>query len=389
MMQAARKLPIGIQDFETIRNENYIYVDKTQYIWDLVQSGKSYFLSRPRRFGKSLFVSALKSYFEGRKDLFKGLAIEALENRKGEKAWIQYPILYFSLSGGNYLNEPGLEDVLSSIIHTYEKEYQLTGNYAITGKTLPVQFRELIENLYAKTGKKIVVLVDEYDKPLLETMAVNRELEEKNRQIYKSFFSVLKDEDALIKFTFFTGVTRFGKVSIFSDLNQLNDISLDDAAAGICGINESQLFSEFKPEVETLMKIQNLSYHECLKKLSQTYDGYHFSPHGEGMYNPFSLFQAFSKNSFGKYWFETGTPSFLIHELKASGVTAVQLTDGIETNASSLQNYQDESLNLIALLYQTGYLTIYDYDQEFDIYTLRFPNDEVKDSIFRAFREIG
>lgn len=245
-----RKLPIGIQDFETIRSENYIYVDKTQYVWDLVESGKRYFLSRPRRFGKSLLTSTFAAYFRGKKDLFKGLAIEKLEDARGEKAWLEYPVIYFSLSGGSYLEKDGLQQTLKRTLDLTEKEYGIDGG----SYDLPNEFANDIEQLREKTGRKVVVLVDEYDKPLLETMTVNEQQEEANRQLYKNFFSILKDEDANLKFIFFAGVTKFSKVSIFSDLNQLDDISLRDNVSALCGITQEELLGNFKPEISSLAR---------------------------------------------------------------------------------------------------------------------------------------
>lgn len=352
------RLPIGIQTFEKIRNERYLYVDKTQYVWNLVETGSAYFLSRPRRFGKSLFISTLESYFRGKKELFNGLAIEKLEESRGKKAWLEYPVVTFYLSSGRFNSENGLEDILNAVMEDTAQQYGLIGDYALRGKTLPVRFRSLIQNLYRKTGRPVVVLVDEYDKPLLETMIVNPKQEEANRQLYKEFFSALKDMDQYLKFEFFTGVTKFSKVSIFSDLNHLKDISLMNNVSGICGITDAELRQTFKPEIKAMAVEQELTEEECLKKLAQTYDGYHFSRNGESVYNPFSLLNAFDEKDFGSYWFETGTPTFLINKLEKSDFTPESLANGVSATDEELKSYRVDSKNPIPLFYQSGYLAI-------------------------------
>lgn len=377
-MAEGRKLPIGIQTFEELRRENYLYVDKTQYVWKLVSMGKTYFLSRPRRFGKSLFISTLEAYFLGKKELFKGLAIERMEDEQGENAWTEYPVVTFSLSSGSYNSKNGLEDVLNAVLEDAVERYELTGEYRLRGDTLPVRFMSLIRGLYRKTGKPVVVLVDEYDKPLLETMVVNPKQEEANRQLYKEFFSVLKDADQYLKFEFFTGVTKFSKVSIFSDLNHLRDISLSNSVSGICGITENELRAVFEPEISEMAKERELSEKECLEKLARSYDGYRFSPEGENVYNPFSLLNAFDEKDFGSYWFETGTPTFLINKLRVSDFTTENLTNGVDATEEELKNYRAESTNPIPLFYQSGYLTIRRFDRRFRLYSLSFPNDEVE-----------
>lgn len=371
-----RKLPVGIQSFEEIRRNGYVYIDKTEYIWNLVESGKVYFLSRPRRFGKSLLVSTMEAYFRGERDLFDGLVIQKLEDDRGEKAWQSYPVIRFSLSGGDYHSGEGLSDRLNTILEDTAANYNLDEKYAIRGKTLPVRFQSLIERLYSKTGRQVVVLVDEYDKPLLETMVVNTEQEERNRQLYKGFFSILKDEDQYLKFVFFTGVTKFGKVSIFSDLNQLEDISLTDEYSGICGITEFELLDDFQPEVAALSKTLHINNEECVRQLKKMYGGFHFSGNGAGVYNPFSLMNALKQKKISQYWFSSGTPTFLVNKLRTSSFTPERFINGVEITEMNLVSYGDD--DLIPLLYQSGYLTISDYDSQFQIYELRFPNDEVK-----------
>ena len=372
-----RYLPIGKQNFRDIRENHYVYVDKTRYVWELTRTTMPYFLSRPRRFGKSLFISTLYSFFSGEKELFKGLYIEDRESAKGDKAWTKYPIVYFSLSGGQYNSPIGLSDVLSYVIKDCIDKYGLDES-AVMGQTLPVSFTNLIKRLYEKTGQQVVVLVDEYDKPLLSTMITNPDQEEKNRLLYKEFFSVLKDMDGYLRFVFFTGVTKFSKVSIFSDLNQLNDISMDDDYSGICGITEEEMERDFDPEVHALAAANQLTYDQCVERLGQMYDGYHFSRNGEGVYNPFSLLNAFAKRDFGSYWFESGTPDILIKKLQNSDMQLPELVDGVEATESEIMNYRAEDDNPVPLFYQSGYLTIGSYDNEFRSYVLRFPNDEVK-----------
>lgn len=369
-----RKLPIGIQAFEDIRRGHYVYVDKTPYIWNLVERGKVYFLSRPRRFGKSLLISTMEAYFRGEKDLFEGLSISKLEEERGEKAWQAYPVIRFSLAGGEYTEENGLQDTLSLIMSKYETKYGADP----AGHDLPNRFRLLIETACRKAGKQVVVLVDEYDKPLLETMVVNKEQEEKNRQLYKSFFSVLKDEDQYLKFVFFTGVTKFTKVSVFSDLNQLNDISLDDRYSGICGITEQELLDNFQHEVDRMAQVQEQTRQACLDELASMYDGYHFSKKGVSVYNPFSLLSAFDKEDYGSYWYSTATPSFLVRKLKKSGFTLEEITEGVQATEMELMDYSENNPNPVPLFYQSGYLTICGFDRRFRIYSLTFPNREVK-----------
>ena len=370
----ARLLPIGKQNFRDIREHNYVYVDKTRYVWELTRTTMPYFLSRPRRFGKSLFISTLYSFFSGEKELFKGLYIEEKENARGDKAWTKYPVIYFSLSGGQYNDPDGLTNTLDDVLTQIEEQYEID-RY---DTDLSNRFKNIIRKLHEKTGQQVVVLVDEYDKPLLSTMISNPAQEEKNRQLYKGFFSVLKDMDGYLRFVFFTGVTKFSKVSIFSDLNQLNDISMDDEYSGICGITEDEMERDFDPEVHALAAANQLTYDQCVERLGQMYDGYHFSRNGEGVYNPFSLLNAFAKRDFGSYWFESGTPDILIKKLQNSDMQLPELVDGVEATESEIMNYRAEDDNPVPLFYQSGYLTIGSYDNEFRSYVLRFPNNEVK-----------
>ena len=369
-----RVLPVGIQSFKDIREKNFVYVDKTEYVWKLSTDVKSYFLSRPRRFGKSLFISTLESYFSGEKGLFKGLYIEKKEPERGEDAWAKYPVISFYLSGGQFNEPDGLKNILSDSLDVVEKKYNLEkSEYDLSRR-----FKDIIRQLFEKTGRQVVVLVDEYDKPLLATMISNPGQEEENRELYKGFFSILKDMDEYLKFVFFTGVTKFTKVSIFSDLNQLYDISMDDEFSGICGITENEIVKNFEPEIGLLADKQKISRDKCLAELEKMYDGYHFSKNGVGVYNPFSLLNALKKGDFNSYWFGTGTPDILIKKLQNSRLSLPQITDGVEATEDELLDYRVENQNPIPLFYQTGYLTICGYDSDFRLYLLKLPNDEVK-----------
>lgn len=366
-----RKLPIGIQDFESLRNDGYLYVDKTEYIYHLVHEGKPYFLSRPRRFGKSLLLSTLKAYWEGRKELFSGLAIEKLE----EGDWKSYPVFYFDFNGTNYQVESALEDIIDEQLRRWEQEYNLISDEKAG---LGERFRNLIFAAYKKTGLQCVILVDEYDKPLMDVMD-KPELQEHNRDVFKGFFSTLKSYDAYIRFIFITGVSKFHKVSIFSDLNQLKDISLTKKYAEICGITENELETFFDQEIQDMEDEQEMTKKACINTLKQTYDGYHFHPKSMGVYNPYSLLNALSDMEFDSYWFETGTPTFLVKKLRSINFDIRKLTDNtIYTSESVLKDYTGDITDPIPLLYQTGYLTIADYDLKRKRYTLCFQNEEVK-----------
>ncbi|MBR1471948.1 MAG: ATP-binding protein [Lachnospiraceae bacterium] len=367
-----RRFPIGIQTFEKIKEEGYIYVDKTEYVHRLVQNGGQYFLSRPRRFGKSLFLSTLRAYFEGKKELFEGLAVAELE-KDDPDAWQEYPVFYIDFNKKNFKADGAIEEVLVSHLTEWEKIY----GSEYEKKPLEERFQHLVETAYKKTGKGAVILVDEYDKSLLE--AGDSERLEHNKAVFKGFFSTLKSYDRYIKFVFITGVTKFSKVSIFSDLNQLKDISLVRDYSGICGITEGEMKNTFMPEIEALANEDGISTDECISKLRKMYDGYHFSSYAEGVYNPFSLFNALQDKNYGMYWFSTGTPTFLIEKLKSSGFDAKQFTtDEYYEDEASLTDYRIESENPVPLFYQTGYLTIKGFDKEFRSYALGYPNEEVK-----------
>ena len=368
MVSLGRKLPIGIQTFADIRTQGYLYVDKTALVWQLANVGKPYFLSRPRRFGKSLLISTFEAYFQGKKELFKGLAIEQLEDK-----WEKHPVLHLDLNAERYDTIESLEAILSN---------QLTQWEAIYGKgddenTLSNRFKGVIQRAYDQTGKGVVVLVDEYDKPLLQALH-NDKLLEAYRNILKAFYGVLKSKDSCLRFAFLTGVTKFSQVSVFSDLNQLNDISMSKSYASICGITREELLATFQSELVALAESNELSFDETVETMAQQYDGYHFHPQGEGMFNPFSVLNAFDKLEFGNYWFQTGTPTFLVKSLQKADYDLRTLMDGVEASAITFSEYRVDTDNPIPLIYQSGYLTIKDFDKRFKVYTLGFPNDEVR-----------
>lgn len=415
-----QKLPIGIQNFEDIRRNDYLYIDKTAYIYELIQNGKPYFLSRPRRFGKSLLVSTMKAYFEGRSELFDDLDIYEL-SKDDPDAFVPHPVFYFDFNGADYSaikdmsdedesrissvmygvdvdsigdESDDINDIINhiqfktregsripvlpveQIIDEHLRNWEDVYGSDPRNKTLPSRFRYLIRTAVERTGRKAVVLVDEYDKALLEENPV---IDDLNRLAYKAFFGVLKSYDEYLKFIFITGVTKYTKVSIFSDLNQLEDISLDDAYAGICGITEQEIRDNLSSEVEDLASRRNFTADECYRRLRDMYDGYHFSEECEGVYNPFSLLNCLKKKKFGSYWFETGTPTFLIRKLTETGFDVKRITEQeIYANEKKLSDYRNDSNDPVPLLYQTGYLTIIDYDEEFDSYLLDYPNDEVR-----------
>ena len=377
-MTITRKLPVGIQSFEKLRRDGYIYVDKTAFAWNLVQLSSPYFLSRPRRFGKSLFLSTLAAYFRGQKELFKGLYLEHAEevqaSHEGRAAWEEYPVLYLDFNTKNYSDEQALAAILNAHLRDWEEAFMLEQREEAPDGRL----KDLIQRIYRKTGKQVVILVDEYDKPLLQTMGVNEELNERYRNALKAFYSVIKTCDQYIRFTFLTGVTKFSKVSIFSDLNNLNDISLLPKYAGICGISQSELESTFAPEIEALAQANELTYDETLKQLKQNYDGYCFAQASENMYNPFSLLRVFDGQIFQSYWFSTGTPTFLVNYLKDAHYFIPDLDGKVELNESGLETYRAVAQEPFPILFQSGYLTIKEYIKEARLYRLGFPNNEVR-----------
>lgn len=365
--------PIGIQNFEDLRRSEYVYVDKTALIYRLASTGKYYFLSRPRRFGKSLLISTMDAYFSGKKELFKGLAMEQLE-----KDWIEYPVLHLDLNGIAYNSEDVLDQVLNDKLSDWEAEYGITASSTVPG----LRFQNIIAAAYESTGHKVVVLIDEYDKPIVDNL-VNPELADNFKKTLQGFYSVLKAKDGQIKFGFLTGVSKIGKLSVFSSLNNLRDISMETDYADICGISENELHTYFDESVAELAQANKLSIEECYDKLKLKYDGYHFCEDSPGMYNPFSLLNTFISNKFRDYWFETGTPTMLVNVMKKTSFDITTLSDNVVVSVEDLGGMQDIVNRPVPLFFQTGYLTIKDYDQEFREYTLGFPNDEVKNGFLK------
>ncbi len=364
--------PIGIQSFEKLRNDGYVYVDKTAHIHRLVSNGSYYFLSRPRRFGKSLLISTMDAYFSGRKELFEGLAMEQLEQK-----WTKHPILHLDLNTGKYDTTESLDERLNNTLVLWEEQYGKRDSET----TLALRFEGLVQRAYEKTGERVVILVDEYDKPMLQAIG-NNELQENFRSTLKAFYSVLKTQDKYIKFAFLTGVTKFGKVSVFSDLNNLRDISMLPAYSDICGISEEEIHTYFKESVTELAMQRTYSSEYVYRELQALYGGFCFANACESVYNPCSLMRTFYSNQFRHYWYETGTPSFLkrivlkqttcdLHKLEQ------QLLQG-NVNCASLYNEVDMIQNPIPMIFQSGYLTIKSYDKETMLYSLGFPNEEVR-----------
>ena len=371
------KYPIGIQSFEQIVEGGYVYLDKTALVYDLVHEGKVYFLGRPRRFGKSLLVSTLKCYFDGKKDLFKGLAIDRLE-----KEWKQYPVFHLTFGGQNFVEPYTLDMVLEEFVARGEQVY---GRDELA-LTLNSRFMAVLRNAHAKTGLRAVVLIDEYDKPLLDVMdmdiAVRKEygdmtLEEYNRNILKGFYSVFKDADDDLQFVLLTGVIKFSQVSVFSGFNQPNDISMDEHYEALCGITEEELYSTFDEPIKAMAVRYKVSEDEMKYKLKRKFDGYHFSPNMLDIYNPFSVLNALRKKIVSDYWFSTGTPSYLVRLLAHFDENMNEIVNKYYP-VSSFIDYKADKEAPLPMIYQSGYLTIKDWNMDTNSYLLDFPNDEVK-----------
>lgn len=363
--------PIGIQNFEKLRNDGCVYVDKTALMYKMVKEGNYYFLSRPRRFGKSLLISTLEAYFLGKKDLFEGLAVAELE-----KDWVEYPVLHLDLNTEKYDSIEVLNNKLSGTLKLWEEQYGRDESE----KSLPMRFEGIIRRAKEKTGRNVVILVDEYDKPMLQAIG-NEELQKAYRDTLKSFYGALKSMDGCIRFALLTGVTKFGKVSVFSDLNNLKDISMSQYYYNICGITEEELHHYFDEEIEQLARTNNQTKDEAYEKLKEEYDGYHFTYDTPGMYNPFSILWTLSERRYGSYWFETGTPTFLVELLQKTDYNLEQMAN-VEADSDMLGSIFNDD-NPIPVIYQSGYLTIKSYDNRFGIYKLGFPNREVEDGFMK------
>ncbi len=371
------KYPIGIQSFPQIITDGYTYVDKTALVYDMVTAGKIYFLCRPRRFGKSLLVSTLKSYFEGRKELFNGLAIDRLE-----KDWKTYPVFHLDFNGINFTEPGSLDKTLMGFVEQQELIYG-RNEFA---QTLGSRFTAVLKAAHEKTGQRAVVLVDEYDKPLLDvldlelTVGVNgqeRKLEEWNREVLKGFYSVFKAADDDLQFVLLTGVTKFSQVSVFSGFNQPDDISMDERYEALCGITEEELYATFGEPIKAMAERYKVSEEEMKRRLKRKFDGYHFSPNMEDIYNPFSILNSLSKKILSDYWFATGTPTYLVRLLSHCKENMNELT-GKYYPREAFVDYRADMESPLPMIYQSGYLTIKDWNMDMDSYLLDFPNDEVK-----------
>ena len=364
--------PIGIQNFEKLRRNGFFYVDKTALVYQLAKTGSYYFLSRPRRFGKSLLLSTFEAYFQGKKELFEGLAIEKLE-----KEWTVHPILHLDLNIEKYDTPESLNKILDDNLKLWEETYGTRPSET----TFSLRFAGIVRRAYEQTGQGVVILVDEYDKPMLQAIG-NVDLQREFRTTLKPFYGVLKTMDRCIRFAFLTGVTKFGKVSVFSDLNNLDDLSMWNKYADICGISEQDLHNYLEPELHDFAQAQGITYERLCDKLREHYDGYHFTHDTPGIYNPFSLLNAFKRKDFGSYWFETGTPTYLVELLKKHHYNLERMAYE-ETDTDVLNSIDSESTNPIPVIYQSGYLTIKGYDERFGIYSLGFPNREVEEGFIK------
>lgn len=371
---AIRQYPLGIQTFSEIINKKMLYIDKTAYIYNIAASGKYFFLGRPRRFGKSLLVSTMQSYFEGKKQLFRGLAIEKLESE-----WTEYPVLHFDMSGGKHMDAEQFEQYLGYRLEEEEKKW---------GITMPVngannRLIELINTAYDKTGKQVVVLVDEYDAPMLDVVHETDCLD-KLRNTMRNFYSPLKYCDPKLRFVFLTGITKFSQMSIFSELNNIKNISMDNEYAAICGITEEEMLTQMSDDIDALAQAQGIGREEAISKLKDNYDGYHFSAKSPDMFNPYSLLNCFADNEFNDYWFSSGTPTYLLNMMRKYEVMPTDVITRVEADASEFDAPTENMATIMPLLYQSGYITIKDYNRAYNYYTLDVPNKEVKVGLTKA-----
>lgn len=376
---AAKKYPLGIQTFSEIAKGNYYYADKTDVVYRLVHYAKYHFLSRPRRFGKSLFVSTLQAYFEGRKELFKGLAIEQLEQE-----WTEYPVIHLDLSGGKYYSIENLHDILNMILLRQEEKYGIENNKS---QAYSARLTHILETAIQKTGKQVVVLIDEYDSPMHDSMS-DKVLQEKIRNIMRDFFSPLKEQEKNLRFVLITGISKFSQLSIFSELNNIKNISMKDEYSDICGITKEQLLTDFKDGIEAMAAHNSLTFNETVEKLKEHYDGYHFTPNSPDIFNPYSIINALDDRDFNSYWFTSGTPTFLIELLQKNGIDML-LLDNLWARDNRFDVPTDSITDPIPVLYQSGYLTIKEYNSKLRMYRLGFPNEEVRqgfsESLYRYY----
>ena len=369
---ALKQYPVGIQTFGEIRKRNLLYIDKTEYIYRMTHSGgKYFFLGRPRRFGKSLLVSTFDSYFSGKKELFEGLAIERLETE-----WEEYPVLHFDMSGGKHMEKEQLEEYLDFILKEKEAKWGVTN----VPKGANNRLTELINAAYAKSGRQVVVLIDEYDAPMLD-VAHEKESLDTLRNIMRNFYSPLKMCEPMLRFVFLTGITKFSQVSIFSELNNIKNISMDDEYAGICGITKEELLTQMSEDIDVLAAAQEMTREEAIDKLKEYYDGYHFSPSSPDVFNPYSLLNCFADKKYGAYWFSSGTPTYLINMLRKFKVLPTKIGKTL-ARSSAFDSPTENMRTVTPLLYQSGYITIKDYDKMSQLFTLDLPNKEIKVGLF-------
>lgn len=374
MAKIVNKYPVGIQTFEKIREKGYLYIDKTQYIVDFREKGMKYvFLNRPGRFGKSLFASTLHAYFEGRKELFEGLAIADYE-----KDWVKHPVLHFDLSGAKHMGVEQLERYLADML----EEQEMHWGYKTHLVDANLRLKDLVENAYKQTGENVVVIIDEYDAPLLDVVHEKENLQPL-RRIIQNFYSPLKMLDPYLEFTFITGITKFAQLSIFSELNNLDNISMYNQYSAICGISKKELTTQMKPDVAALGEALGMTYEECLAELTRFYDGYHFSEKSEDVFNPFSLLKALNARKIAPYWFGSGTPTYLIKTLQKYHVNVMNI-EKISCDVDDFDVFPELMTSALPMLYQGGYLTIKKYNPILHRYTLDYPNEEVKIGMLKS-----
>ena len=371
---ALKLYPIGIQTFERIRKEDKLYIDKTAYVYRMTHtSGTFFFLNRPRRFGKSLLVSTFQSYFEGKKELFKGLAIE-----KYEKEWESYPVVHLDMSGGKHMDKDQLQRYLLDMLSDNEKRFGISSEHIDPN----IRLKNLIHSIYEQTGKQVVVLIDEYDAPLLDVVHQDTNLDEL-RQTMRNFFSPLKLSEPYLRFVFLTGITKFSQLSIFSELNNIRNISMDEPYSGICGITKDELLTQMNHDIDALAERLSLNREQTIEALKENYDGYHFTWPGCDVFNPFSLLSCFAEGKIDTYWFGTGTPTYLIEMMKKFDVLPADLGADTEADKNDFDAATETMTTIMPLLYQSGYLTIKDYDAETQLYTLGIPNNEIRVGLYR------
>lgn len=372
---ATKLYPIGMQTFSEIREEDFLYVDKTEYIYRMTHtSGKYFFLSRPRRFGKSLLVSTFESYFEGKKELFKGLAIEKLE-----KEWTKYPVLHFSLAGGKHMEKDQLVRYLLYILKVNEEKFGIVNESPDPN----VRMLNLIKTVYEQTGQKVVVLIDEYDAPLLDVVHEDTSLGVL-REVMRNFYSPLKDSDRMLRFVFLTGITKFSQLSIFSELNNITNVSMHQEYAGICGITKEDLLDKFDEDIDVLAGRLGLTHEQALSKLKENYDGYHFTWPSSDIFNPYSLLNCLAEGQMNSYWFGSGTPTYLLNMMRKYDFTPIDLGEQMDASKDDFDAATETMTTIMPLLYQSGYITIKNYDPETELYTLALPNKEVRIGLYRS-----